>query len=263
MKLEAPNNPQSTSALSAVGSKHRISGDQVAEYNAKGYIVVKGRFDSGEVEEWKRETDRVWAIPGLLDQKGWRVQYRTQVSGGRAVERLEWASQESELFARLQRDPRIVEPVEQLTGGPAQCFKDKLLVRAPDSCGYKLHQDFPNWDGMRIPPQQLLSVGVAVNRVDISSGALTLFPGYQGSQLSAPPDDPVGTDPNEVDPSRGETIELEAGDLLLFHVLTPHCSDPNRSKRRRRMLYYTFAPISLGDDLYERYYRLKIDCDSP
>lgn len=41
--------------------------------------------------------------------------------------------------------------------------------------------------------------------------------------------------------------ETAPGDITIFHALTPHSSEPNRSGKSRRQLYMTYNAASCGD----------------
>ena len=44
-----------------------------------------------------------------------------------------------------------------------------------------------------------------------------------------------------------------AGDVLIFHCLTPHESSPNRSDQERRAIIFSYNPLSDGNVYRERY----------
>jgi ectoine hydroxylase-related dioxygenase (phytanoyl-CoA dioxygenase family) len=54
--------------------------------------------------------------------------------------------------------------------------------------------------------------------------------------------------------SRGEKIETQPGDVLIFHALAPHQSGPNTAAYSRRSLYLSYNAASAGN-LREAYYR--------
>jgi ectoine hydroxylase-related dioxygenase (phytanoyl-CoA dioxygenase family) len=60
---------------------------------------------------------------------------------------------------------------------------------------------------------------------------------------------------NTVDRSRCVKLALEPGDVAIFHGLTPHRSDPNRSSEMRRALYVSYNACSEGGDQRQRHYR--------
>ena len=57
-----------------------------------------------------------------------------------------------------------------------------------------------------------------------------------------------------VDSGRRTSLVLEPGDIAVFHGLTPHRSDPNRSSQMRRVLYVSYNAKSDGGDQRESHY---------
>ena len=51
-----------------------------------------------------------------------------------------------------------------------------------------------------------------------------------------------------VDPARRTWLEMDPGDIAIFHGLTPHRSDPNRSTTMRRTFYVSYNAVSDGGD---------------
>jgi len=56
-------------------------------------------------------------------------------------------------------------------------------------------------------------------------------------------------------------IELEVGDICLFHPLSPHRSGPNTSNHDRRTLYYTYVRAE-HQDRCESYYAERPEYDT-
>ena len=94
---------------------------------------------------------------------------------------------------------------------------------------------------------------VAIDPATRRSGTLELFPGYHHAILPEPADDPYAADPDSIDLSCGEIVELEPGDVVVFHSATPHRSATNLSDKARRIAYLSYNHHDYGD-LYGSYY---------
>jgi hypothetical protein len=99
-----------------------------------------------------------------------------------------------------------------------------------------------------------LALQIAVDAADERNGAVCFYAEMHGALLPAVANE--GNDiPSELlDPAKGELVRTCAGDAVIFHPLTPHWSDVNRSDGLRRTLYLTYNAAASGD-LYRIYYQ--------
>jgi len=226
--------------------------DQRDQYWRDGYVVLRQRFRSADVEQWRREAERIWATPGLIANGGPRLGTRKRVDGGMVVERIDGVAGLSSVFAALAVDPRISVAVGDALGDGALLLKDKLIVRPDGALGYDLHQDYPYWSHMDVPADAVLSVLLPIDPFDPGNGSLELFPALHGQRLPGPAGDPLDTDPAAVAGRPSETMTLMPGDALIFHSLVPHRSGPNTSGKTRCGLFLTYNAAAYGD-LYNAY----------
>ena len=221
------------------------------EYRDRGFVPLHGRFPPEDVAAWIGERDRLTA--GFAHATAERYQRRRTVSGGMILDRIDPVCDVSPVFAALAADERILAPVAELLGEVPALLKGKLIVKRPGTAGYGLHQDFPYWAWLGLPAEEILSVLVAVDAANAGNGGVELFPGLHHERLQPSPDDPRDIDEQVMDLATGSIPNLAAGDLLLFHSLTPHRSAPNVSTLSRTALFFTYVPARHGD-LYARYH---------
>jgi len=137
--------------------------------------------------------------------------------------------------------------VGQLYGEQAFLFKDKLIFKPPGAKGYAMHQDFIAWEGF---PESFMTVIVAIDPSDAASGATEVFPGYHQQGCLSPRDGMYHTlSDDQVDRSRGISLDLAPGDVAFFSGFTPHCSSANTSAHSRRLLYLSFNAARDGGDI--------------
>ncbi len=227
----------------------RLAGDAVSdspvgrEYWTCGYVVLRGLFSAAEVADWSRECDRILQSPHV-SPGNIRTPYR--MNSGSHPERIDPVVDISPLFSGLVKDPRITRVVEEIFGGEALLFKDKLIFKAPGTEGYTMHQDQAWWQ--LCPADDILSVSIQIDGANADNGCVELFRGCHDRMLT-----PVGERMNfrsedlaQIDPACGSKIETEPGDVLIFHSLAPHQSATNTSDLFRRSLYLSYSAARSG-----------------
>jgi hypothetical protein len=226
------------------------------QWRADGYLVLRSVFFPEEMQTLLAETERLLTERrDLIDQCNLRCRFMAHVETGEKVfEVFDPVNDISSVCEKFTSDPRLLAIVESILGEPACLFKEKLIFKPPGALGYNLHQDIPrNWQGF---PQTFLTVLIPIDRATPENGCTEIFAGYHHDFL-APADRPdVYMLPDDaVDQSRRVKLVLEPGDVAIFHGLTPHRSDPNRSSEMRRALYVSYNACSEGGDQRQRHYR--------
>jgi len=237
-----------TSSTLTLGTAEELG----VRYWRDGYVVLRSRFGAGEIAAWRVECDRLWSLMDA-DPDTARVQWRGHVRHGQIRDRIDPVVDISPVFAALAADPRIVAPVREVLRAEPGLMKAKLITKRPGTAGYAMHQDFPYWAPLGIPADDLLTLQVSIDPARPDSGAVELFARLHHGRLESRPDEPLDVDQSRMDLNRGEMAELAAGDLLLFHSLTPHRSGPNTSPGPRRALFLTYTTTAHGD-VYGRYH---------
>lgn len=234
----------------------------VDAYRTRGYVKLPGVFSSQEMDIVRDDFDRLFNDPEVLREDSLRATSRpSTITGGTVLDRLDPVIDLSPVIKQLAEDRRIVDAVGAAFGEPALLFKDKAIMKPPGAHGYKLHQDYTNWQELPVPPQLLISVLVAIDSAGPDNGGFQAYPGLHQRHLRPPekPSDIFEIDAGLLDEAvlggvQPELMELQPGDLVLFSSLTPHRSGPNQSQRRRRTLFLSYSAARYGD-IYEHYYR--------
>lgn len=225
-------------------------GTSIGEYRENGFAKIQGLFTHEEAKLWANECDRVWSV---VDKDDERVNWRDHGELGSIPDRLDPVVDISPVFAKLAADQRLTEVAKSVLGQDESLFKGKLIMKLPGTMGYDLHQDYPYWEFLGIPADDLIIMVVPIDAWDESNGGIEFFPGYHHERIPGPPDEPLDTDPALVDLSSGSLMTLNPGDVCFFHPLAPHQSAPNTSKNDRRTLYFTYVK-GVHKDVYEKYY---------
>lgn len=235
-----------------------LTPEQHDAYRNEGFITVRGVFPDDEVERMRAECEALLSRPELFENDIPEAAARRDLNGDPVRDRLDPIAAVSPLFARTATDPRLVGLASSIFGSPAQLFKDKLIVKPPGVSGYAMHQDHAYWEWTGIPAAALIIVQVAIDDADTDNGAILFYPALHHGRLAAPAGEPRDVDEAAIDLDTVSPGRTRAGDVILFHSLTPHKSDPNRSDRPRRVLYFSYNDASYGDH-YGRYYRQRND----
>jgi hypothetical protein len=218
-----------------------------AAYEADGLIIVRRMFGTAEMDELANEADRLLAdYQHLVSPDNLRCRYMAHYETGEPLfEVFDPVIDIAPVSERFSVDRRLIAAVESLYGERACLFKDKLIFKPAGALGYPLHQDIPlAWPGF---PSTFVTVLIPIDECSPENGCTQVFRGYHRGHLS---DDPaVYMLPDDaVDPSRRVDLDLAPGDVALFHGLAPHRSDPNRTSRMRRTLFFSFNAFSDGGD---------------
>jgi 2-aminoethylphosphonate dioxygenase len=226
--------------------------DLATRYWRAGYVSVRHQFTAADIEAWRAECDRLWGVVDA-DPDAARVQWRGHEHQGQIRDRIDPVVDISPLFAALAADARLLGPVGDVLRAEPALMKAKLITKRPGTAGYTMHQDFPYWAPLGIPADDLVTLQVSSDESRADNGAVEVFPRFHYRRLESRPEEPLDVDEARMDLSDGELITLRAGDLLLFHSLTPHRSGPNRSQSSRRALFLTYTTTVHGD-VYRRYH---------
>lgn len=229
------------------------SNDLAAEYWKNGFVILRKVFDPGEMQELLAETDRLLTErTDLISPNNLRCRYMAHhESGEQLFEVFDPVNDISPVCRKFCFDQRLLGALEQIYGEPACLFKEKLIFKPPGALGYQLHQDIPlYWKGF---PRTFLTVLIPIDASSIENGCTEVFADYHHDFLCKDPS--VYMLPTDaVDPARCTSLVLEPGDVAIFHGLTPHRSDPNRSSQMRRVFYVSYNALSDGGDQHDAHY---------
>jgi len=231
-----------------------LSDEQVKSYNEQGYLVLRNVFSEEEARVLQAECDKLLTTERFLDSGNVRAGYKSYANGDVKIERMDPVHDISPLFSELVKDERILSPLRDIYMDEPLLFKDKLIFKLPGANGYSMHQDASWWQGF--PIEGLISVMVAIDGATVENGGLELFPGYHDRFRSTPGElrNMNAAEIAEIDPRKGEIVETNPGDVIIFHSFTPHQSGANTSDNSRKQLYLTYSPSKNGQ-LYNAHYQ--------
>jgi len=196
------------------------------EYETKGYAILRNVIDKDLIAEADRHI--AWLAKKYPDLRPEHYHHPLM--------------RDDAFWVRLVTDSRLLDIAEAILGSDLACFTAHYICKPPHN-GHPVfwHQDGAYW---KLTPMDALTVWLAVDESTPENGCLRIIPGSHIVPLDAPE---LRTDtPNMLYSSmRQELVDewirrmgvvdvvLQPGDVSIHHPKIIHCSEPNRSNKRR------------------------------
>lgn len=218
----------------------------VRQYETDGYAIIRNVIDKDLIAETDEHVK--WLTKKYPDLRPEHFHHPLM--------------RDDAFWVRLVTDDRLLEIVELVLGPDIACFTAHYICKPPYN-GHPVfwHQDGAYW---KLAPMEALSIWLAVDESSPENGCLRMIPGSHAIPLDV---HEVRTDtPNMLYSSmRSELVDewvkradivdvmLQPGDVSIHHPRIIHCSEPNRSAKRRCGLDMGFIRTSTrisNRDLY-------------
>ena len=226
----------------------RLTPEQRRQFESDGYLFFPGLFTPAEMKRLRDEVPKVYAEyrPEIVREKDGKTP------------RTAFASHTyNEMFARLARHPRMVDPVRELLGEDVYMHQFKINGKqAFDGDVWQWHQDYGTWqrdDGM--PEPRAMNIAVFLDEVNEFNGPLYFIPGSHREGVVEAGHDltttsyPLWTlDNDKVRElvARGGLVAPKGppGSMLMFHGCLVHGSPSNMSPWDRVIIYLSLCAVS-------------------
>ncbi|HLZ97546.1 MAG TPA: phytanoyl-CoA dioxygenase family protein [Steroidobacteraceae bacterium] len=231
------------------GGGPTLDAAMLARYARDGWVAVPGFFAPRALAEISRFTDETAALPEV---SGAQMVYRESSlldPNERVIQRIEDFCSHHAGFDALIRGGRLQRAVEQLLGGPAVLFKDKINFKMPGGGGFEPHQD--QQAGWSTYAPLFVTAMVSIDAAGIDNGCLEIAAAPRQTGLIGREWAPLTAE--DMAAFALVPVPTSPGDVLFFDSYVPHASKPNLSGGRRRILYLTYNRASDGDHR-ARYY---------
>lgn len=213
-----------------------LPAEKVAQWKHDGFLSPFPLLDEAELHACRQGVERYEAWLGGRINAHADLRWRTM-----PYLLMPWA-------ARLARDPRILDTVEDLLGPDILIFTSTFFIKEPHSPTIAAwHQDSTYFG---LEPKEALTVWIALTEASEAAGCMDAlsFRGQprQLSHVSRVVKDSVNragqviTEP--FDDSAPVPMPLKAGWFSMHHGLCPHRSGPNTSSHRRIGLGLNYIP---------------------
>ncbi len=226
----------------------KLDADQLARFERDGYLFFPSLFTPAEMKVLLDEVPRIYSEfrPEIVREKDGKTP-RTSFA----------AHTYSDVFAKLGRHPRMVEPVEQIFGERVYMHQFKINGKqAFDGDVWQWHQDYGTWqrdDGM--PEPRSMNVAIFLDDVNEFNGPLYFIPGSHREGVVEAGHDlgttsyPLWTlDNAKVSElvARGGIVAPKgpAGSMMIFHGCLVHGSPSNMSPWNRVIVYLSLCALS-------------------
>lgn len=218
-----------------------ISAEDVQFYKSNGYLLVKGLFNTREVEEMRTAIDGIIkkAAAAKLDRNAaWQGDYiPPQELKKLVLKGFHDVHYQDSAFTRSAVHPRMANVLSRLIGPNVQLHHSKMLVKPPENgAAFPMHQDAPYFPHDK---HTMLAASVHLDDAEEENGCLSVIPESHRQGILKH----VGRhylDHREYPLSIGTPCPAKAGDVLFFSYLTIHGSGPNRSARTRRNVLFQY-----------------------
>ena len=233
-------------------------------YREQGFAVVRGVFAAAEVAELRDAFDRIWA-EGMQHPRSFRhgnVFFRVAIDPaiGRILRYMQWPAYIDPVLDRFRTDPRMQGLVGPLIGCNLKQIINQMHWKPPGAAmaEFGWHQDIrfrrPR-EAYRHPGDSYVQTGIAVDRHRLENGAMRVCPGSHRLGELSPGDGRVMDRPLDdadlrragLDPAAAVTLDLDPGDVALWHLYTLHGSGPNRSPAERRFYINGYVDAAMCD----------------
>jgi ectoine hydroxylase-related dioxygenase (phytanoyl-CoA dioxygenase family) len=200
----------------------------------QGFCVFRQLFSKKEMASIKQICLDLFKQDYLQDIHNLRNVIRTDADGSLCVSGIEYISDLHPCFEAIKNDPRLSHIANSLLGTQAYAVKDKFITKLPGVAGFGLHRDADFYaPKLKLPRDSTIKAFIAIEAVTYENGPLVLYPGLQHAHLAAAKNDPRDIDPTAVNTAASITLEMNAGDVVIFSSLTPHKSFKNSSQGSR------------------------------
>jgi ectoine hydroxylase-related dioxygenase (phytanoyl-CoA dioxygenase family) len=241
--------------------------EHVTQFRDQGYAVVRGVFSPAEVAEMAAAFDRIHAR-ALAGGRSWRDRniyfcLAEEEGLGPLLRYAQWTAWLEPDLEVVRRDPRLFDILAPLIGRDMKQIINQLHWKPPGAkAEFGFHQDSRSRrprEAYRDLATSYVQTGIAVDPQRAENGAVVVVPGsHRLGELPFDPERPSlheALDPADlqrlgIDPESVVTLELEPGDVALWHVHTLHGSGPNTSEIDRRFYingYVTAANCERGE----------------
>jgi len=230
---------------------NRTASEESEYFKKEGFLHLSGIFSHEEMLQWRRECDRLQQLE-IINPSNNRAHFKNPALP--FPESIEPVVDISPLFKHLAQDERVTNVLRDIFGDAPLLLKDKLIYHLLGDTYSSLHQDWVFGLREMAASDDLIAVSFQIDASDRDNGCVELYTGYH-QPLDLPDEErPLNdTEMQQLDPAHHKVLEAAAGDVLMFHPLTPHRNEKNHTTYARRSLYFIYNAARCGD-LREKYF---------
>ena len=218
---------------------------QIEQFERDGFVKGRRVLDDEQINELIEETMRV-----IEDRERTDVAQPVRIQSLGSSDTPVWQIvniwQASEPFARLLRQPEVVEDAAKLLRAEElRVFHDQIQYKPPEKGGVNMwHQDSTAWPIVQ-PKDAQITAWIALDDADEDNGAMSMVPGSHKWGAHRPYLQSLNDFRALPETFEGHDVETrpcpgERGTAHFHHSLTWHGSHGNESGRHRRAIALHF-----------------------
>jgi len=208
-----------------------LTEQQTAQYRSEGYVCPVPVMPASEAAGLRRRLEGFEATQGGRLEAGQR---------SRAFLLFKWLDD-------LIRDPRVLDPIEQLIGPDILCWSTIFWIKDAGSKSFvSWHQD-TTYGGLS--SRNVVTAWFAISAASVEAGCMKVMPGTHLGDALAHEDTydennmlTRGQSIQGLEESRAAHMPLQAGEMSLHNYCLAHGSGPNLSADRRIGVSMHFMP---------------------
>jgi len=218
-----------------------LTRDQVGQYERDGYLILRKACSDDLIDMYNAHIHTIRSGDDMPEWARPRKGDNPVDDADRFSIRLFNPHLHDGFSLQMMKHPVVRGALAQLLGDEAVGVQSMYFYKEPGSPGQAAHQDYYY---IRNEPNTLTAAWIAMERVDVENGCLWAIPGSH--KLGLLPHGKVKnldeheawTDETEgVDLSQEIPLEMDKGDIVIFHNLLIHSSLRNKTKDRWRRSY--------------------------
>lgn len=234
----------------------KLTPAQVQEFDSEGFLFFPQLFSTDEVRALRDEVPKLYA-----EERPENVREKN----GHAVRTNFAAHTYNEIYRRLARHPRLIEPAEQLLGEKIYIHQFKINGKAAfDGEVWQWHQDYGTWyNDDEMPAPRAMNLAVFLEDVNEFNGPLMFIPrSHRKGRLEAGHDVSTTSYPLwTLDNAKITELVKQgglvapkgpAGSTLLFHCNLVHASGSNMTPWNRTIVYISANTVSNAIRRFQR-----------
>ena len=213
--------------------------EEVESFWKRGFIILRGVFTREEMAILKDIITRHADMQKFAQRAKERSAGATRPSFETIFVWNDTARNDA--FAKATRSHKIIDRLEAIFGDQVYVYHNKVALKYPGVVGFSHHQDYWYWYQMGNLFPDMGTAMIAIDRHTQANGCLRLVEGsHKAGRIEHVYRD--GVSDSGVDPERLKEllkvmpevpIEMEIGDVALFHCNTIHSSADNHSGESR------------------------------
>ncbi len=226
----------------------------IKKFDNDGYFVVPNFLNKDEISK-------------ILDEINKSEDTDVYKDRNNVIRRIEKIYDKGKYLKEINN--RFIELIKNKLNLKVLIFKDKFNLKPPGGEGFYAHYDgifyFTNSSdekkrGWYEYGDLFINILIAIDDCDEENGTIEIAKSHENNFENLIKKTKNDGTPNLLEKVEKKTlfnkIKLNSGDLVLFKNTCPHRSSKNKSKKDRRILYYTYLSEDFGNQ-YDNYFKDK------